>query len=95
MGSWFWHALVAALLYGAHQIFTRLAADRIGQGLGGFIVEATGALPLLFYFAFLGTERGVRDRETSRFPATGKANLLPGSAPGSLSLRVASDNLAR
>ncbi len=95
MGSWFWYALVAALLYGAHQIFTRLAADRIGQGLGGFIVEATGALSMLFYSPFFGTERGARDRETPRFPATGKANHLPGSAPGSLSLRVASDNLAR
>ena len=36
MATWFWYAVVAAVLYGAHQIFTRLAADRIGEGLGGF-----------------------------------------------------------
>lgn len=40
MSSWFWYAVVAAVLYGAHQIFTRLAAERIGDGLGGFVVEA-------------------------------------------------------
>jgi transporter family protein len=53
MASWFWYALVAAVLYGAHQIFTRLAADRIGEGLGGFVVEATAALSILVYLAFL------------------------------------------
>ncbi len=40
MAAWFWYAVVAAVLYGAHQIFTRMAAERIGEGLGGFIVEA-------------------------------------------------------
>jgi transporter family protein len=53
MSSWFWYALVAAVLYGAHQIFTRLAADRIGAGLGGFLVEATAAFSILIYLAFL------------------------------------------
>src|SRR5213078_3697529 len=53
MTSWFWYAVVAAILYGAHQIFTRLAADRIGEGLGGFVVEATAALSILVYLAFL------------------------------------------
>jgi bacterial/archaeal transporter family protein len=53
MASWFWYAVVAAVLYGAHQIFTRLAADRIGEGLGGFVVEATAALSILLYLAFL------------------------------------------
>ncbi|MBO0694992.1 MAG: hypothetical protein J2P56_02720, partial [Verrucomicrobia bacterium] len=43
MAAWFWYAVVSAVLYGAHQIFTRLAADRIGEGLGGFIVEASAA----------------------------------------------------
>jgi transporter family protein len=42
--TWFWYAVVAAILYGAHQIFTKLAADRIGEGLGGFVVEATAIL---------------------------------------------------
>jgi transporter family protein len=50
---WFWYAVVAAILYGAHQIFTKLAADRIGEGLGGFVVEATAALSILVYLAFL------------------------------------------
>ena len=50
---WFWYAVAAAILYGAHQIFTKLAADRIGEGLGGFVVEATAALSILVYLAFL------------------------------------------
>src|SRR4029077_9140675 len=53
MAAWFWYAVIAAVLYGAHQIFTRLAADRIGEGLGGFVVEATAALSILLYLAFL------------------------------------------
>jgi len=53
MAAWFWYAVVAALLYGAHQIFTRMAADHIGEGLGGFVVEATAALSILLYLAFL------------------------------------------
>ena len=53
MAPWFWYAVVAAVLYGAHQIFTRMAADHIGEGLGGFVVEATAALSILVYLAFL------------------------------------------
>ena len=53
MAAWFWYAVVAAVLYGAHQIFTRMAADHIGEGLGGFVVEATAALSILAYLAFL------------------------------------------
>jgi bacterial/archaeal transporter family protein len=53
MAAWFWYAVVAAVLYGAHQIFTRLAADHIGEGLGGFVVEATAALSILLYLVFL------------------------------------------
>src|SRR6266516_6123561 len=53
MAAWFWYALVAAVLYGAHQIFTRMAADHIGEGLGGFVVEATAALSILLYLLFL------------------------------------------
>ena len=41
------------MLYGAHQIFTRLAAQRIGDGLGGFIVETSAALSILIYLAIL------------------------------------------
>jgi transporter family protein len=53
MAPWFWYAVVAAVLYGAHQIFTRLASDSIGDGLGGFVVEGTAALTILIYLAFL------------------------------------------
>ena len=53
MAAWFWYAVVAAVLYGVHQIFTRLAAERIGDGLGSFIVEASAALSILIYLAFL------------------------------------------
>ena len=53
MTSWFWYAVVAAVLYGAHQIFTRMASDHIGDGLGGFVVEGVAALTILAYLAFL------------------------------------------
>src|SRR5262245_63972263 len=53
MADWFWYAVVAAVLYGAHQIFTRMAADHIGEGLGGFVVEATAAAFILCYLVFL------------------------------------------
>src|SRR6266487_3737895 len=53
VAAWFWYAVVAAILYGAHQIFTRLAAERIGDGLGGFIVEASAALSILIYLGVL------------------------------------------
>src|SRR5437899_12355106 len=53
MAVWFWYAVLAALLYGAHQIFTRLAAERIGEGLGGFVVEASAALSILIDLWFL------------------------------------------
>jgi len=53
MNSWFPYAVIAALLYGLHQIFTKLAADKIGDGLGGFVVEATAALSILLYLLWL------------------------------------------
>ena len=53
MAPWFWYAVAAAILYGAHQIFTRLASEHIGDGLGGFVVEATAALTILLYLAVL------------------------------------------
>src|SRR2546430_11406225 len=53
MATWFWWAVVAAVLYGAHQIFTRFAADHIGEGLGGFAVESIAALTILIYLVGL------------------------------------------
>jgi bacterial/archaeal transporter family protein len=45
--------LSPAFFYGAHQIFPKLAPDRIGEGLGGFVVEAIAAISILPYLAFL------------------------------------------
>jgi bacterial/archaeal transporter family protein len=53
MNEWFWYAIGAAVLYGMHQIFTRMASDRIGDGLGGFVVEASAALTILAYLGCL------------------------------------------
>ena len=53
MTAWFWYAVGAAVLYGAHQIFTKLASDRISDGLGGFVVEGSAALTILLYLAWL------------------------------------------
>jgi transporter family protein len=53
MTSWFWYAVGAAVLYGAHQIFTKLAAEKISDGLGGFVVEGSAALTILLYLAWL------------------------------------------
>ena len=53
MKDWFWYAIAAAVLYGLHQVFTKLASDRIGDGLGGFIVETTAALIIACYLIYL------------------------------------------
>jgi transporter family protein len=67
VAGWFWYAVAAAVLYGAHRIFTRLAADHIGDGLGGLVVEATAALSILLYLAFLW----VSGRWSQKFSAEG------------------------
>jgi transporter family protein len=53
MSTWFWYAIGAAVLYGLHQVFTKLAAPKIGDGLGGFVVEASAALTIALYLAWL------------------------------------------
>jgi len=53
MGTWFGYAIAAAMLYGLHQVFTKLAADRISDGLGGLVVEGTAALTIAIYLVFL------------------------------------------
>ncbi len=53
MTNWFWYAVGAAILYGLHQIFTKMAADKIGDGLGGFTVEASAAITIAFYLGWL------------------------------------------
>jgi bacterial/archaeal transporter family protein len=79
MAAWFWYAVVAAVLYGAHQIFTRLAADHIGEGFGGFIVEASAALSILIYLAILW----FTGRWNQKFSAAGLSySLLTGICVG-------------
>src|SRR5215471_19443772 len=53
MTNWFFYAFGAAILYGLHQIFTKMASDRIGDGLGGFVVEGSAALTILVYLVGL------------------------------------------
>src|SRR5438552_10403390 len=53
MNSWFFYAVGAAIFYGLHQIFTKLASERISDGLGGFIVEGSAALSILIYLGWL------------------------------------------
>lgn len=53
MTGWFGYACGAAVLYGLHQIFTKLASERISDGLGGFVVEITAALTIAIYLAGL------------------------------------------
>jgi len=79
VAAWFWYAIVAAVLYGAHQIFTRFAAERIGDGLGGFIVEASAALSILIYLAILW----FAGRWNQKFTGTGfNYSLLTGICVG-------------
>ena len=53
MSNWFWYAVGAAVLYGLHQVFTKMASTSISDGLGGFVVEASAALTILIYLAYL------------------------------------------
>jgi transporter family protein len=79
MSSWFWYAVAAAVLYGAHQIFTRLASEHIGDGLGGFVVEASAALSILLYLAVLW----LGGRWNQKFSAAGfNYSLLTGICVG-------------
>ena len=52
MASWLWLAGLAAVLYGLHQVFTKLASGYIGSGIGGFVVEATAVVTILFYLLY-------------------------------------------
>ena len=51
--SWSLYAVLAAVLYGLHQIFTKLASTSIGEGLGSFLVEGTAALTIFVYLGCL------------------------------------------
>lgn len=53
MNEWFWYAVGAAVLYGLHQVFTKLASATISDGLGGFVVEGSAALTIVVYLGWL------------------------------------------
>jgi transporter family protein len=53
MSGWFAYAIGAALLYGLHQVFTKLASERISDGLGALVVEATAVATIALYLAWL------------------------------------------
>ena len=73
MSAWFWYAIGAAVLYGLHQIFTKLASERISDGLGGFVVEGSAALTILIYLAWL--KFGGQWNQTSSTPGVGYSML--------------------
>src|SRR5438874_156117 len=66
MNSWFLYAVGAAVLYGLHQVFTKMAAERISDGLGGFVVEGSAALSILIYLSWLWLSK--RWHQTSSGP---------------------------
>jgi bacterial/archaeal transporter family protein len=79
VAAWFWYAVVAAVLYGAHQIFTPLAAERIGEGLGGFILKASAALSVLIYLGILW----FGERSSQKFSVSGLSySVLTGICVG-------------
>jgi len=51
--GWMWYAAGAAVLYGLHQVFTKMAARHISDGLGGFAVELSATLTIAVYLASL------------------------------------------
>jgi transporter family protein len=51
--NWIACAIGAAIFYGLHQIFTKLASRGIGDGIGGFVVEVTAAVTIGLYLVFL------------------------------------------
>jgi transporter family protein len=51
--AWFPYAVAAAILYGLHQIFTKLASERISDGLGALIVEGSAVVTIVVYLAAL------------------------------------------
>lgn len=53
MSIWFWYAIAAAVLYGLHQVFTKLASSHISEGLGALIVEASATVCVGVYLLVL------------------------------------------
>ncbi len=55
MDFWIITALFAAIAYGLHNIFTKIAAGNISDSLGAFLLELTATICILGYIFFLAT----------------------------------------
>jgi bacterial/archaeal transporter family protein len=55
--GWFVYAVAAAILYGLHQIFTKLAAEQISDGVGALVVESSAVVTILVYLASIYLSR--------------------------------------
>ena len=51
--SWKLAAFITAVLYGFHNVCTKLAAGKISDQLGGLVLEGTAAILILAYIVFL------------------------------------------
>lgn len=65
MVSWFWYATTAALLYGLHQVFTKLASDHISDGIGSLVVEGTATITIAIYLIFLWSSNNWAQKATT------------------------------
>ncbi len=53
MAAWFWFGIGAAVLYGLHQVFTKLASGHIDSATGALVVETSAAASILVYLLVL------------------------------------------
>jgi transporter family protein len=53
MPQWIGYAIAAAVFYALHQVFTKLAAPHISDGLGALVVETTAAATIAVYLVVL------------------------------------------
>src|SRR4030095_11532772 len=89
MPGWFYYAVGAAVLYGLHQVFAKLAADRISDGLGGFVVECFPSLTIIVYLAYLRFSAvAIRPRRRVRLQIRNRRHTAcDGSRPARLAER--------
>ena len=76
MPVWLLATLAAAILYGLHNVFTKMAAGKVSDNMGGLLLEgtATGLDPALHHPGADGDRRvRVRLRPRDRFFRPGRA----------------------
>ena len=79
MESWKLAVVGAAVLYGLHNIFVKLAAGRVSDQLGGLILEGTATL---FLFAYLIYWWAIGDKSIAPTRAGIGFSLLAGLSVG-------------